>query len=123
MNKIENAELGMSYHEKKVDVIITPSVYLATFLGTMGCKPLSITKGPERTLNGDKVTKFIYDNMDGVAKDIYAHWGKPMSDEFMASINWNKFNKTEKQAIIAIISAFCGNLRHFLNEVKKQEND
>lgn len=104
---------------KVADVILTSSVYLATFLGTMGCKPFQVLKGPEKTQQGDKITKFVYDNNDGVAEDIYSTWGNPIDPNVPNS--WSKLTKKEKLIVTNVVTAFCDNLRHFLNEVKNNK--
>jgi len=100
--------------EKIAEVVVTPSVYLACFLGTMGCTPQQILKGPERTQLGHPITKWVYENK-GLAEELYIRWGKP--DEVFPE--YKDWSEREKQLVASYVSAFAENLRHFLTEVKK----
>ena len=99
---------------KVADSIITNSVHLATFLGTMGCKPVQIHKGPERTQLGYPITKWEFEN-DGRAEEIYGMWGKPSA----VAPSWETYPDEVKQLVIDIITAHSDNLRHFLQEAKR----
>ena len=99
---------------KVADSIITNSVHLATFLGTMGCKPVQIHKGPERTQLGYPITKWEFEN-DGRAEEIYGMWGKPSA----TAPSWETYPDEVKQLVIDIITAHSDNLRHFLMEAKR----
>lgn len=99
------------------NLIRTNSVYIATFMATMGCKPIKKVKGPEKTPNGDLITYWIYDNSDKVAQQVYAHWGKTTNQ----CPNWKGWSVKEKQMMIDVMDAFCTNLRWFLNDVKAKD--
>lgn len=99
---------------KVIDCIITPSTHLAAFLGTMGCKPQEVLKGPERTQLGYPVTKWVYEN-DGRAEEIYAMWGKAVA----GGGGWETWDQPTKELVVNVLAAFTDNLRHFLTEVKR----
>ena len=115
----ENKMFGEAVGEKQqvANILFTQNVHLATFLGTCGCKPIAVKKGPERTQLGHPITKFVYDNSDGRAEEIFALWCRPE----VGLDGWDSFSMDEKKKFINLITAHCENLRHFLAEVKKGE--
>lgn len=116
--KLDSAIGNPNFTPRKVaDLVRVNNVYLATFMATMGCKPVKKTKGPEVTVNGDPITYWIYDNNDTVAKQLFLHWNRT-SDNAPA---WQSWSIKEKQMVIDCMSAFVTNLRWFLADVKNKE--
>ena len=112
----QTAQNGVSGSPKLVaNVVMTSNIYLATLIGTLGCQPLTKLKGPEQTRQGKPVTKFVYSNMDGVAKDIFVAWGKT-TQGYIPS--WSEWTPETRQVVIDVVTSFAHNLPHFLAEVK-----
>ena len=100
--------------EDEGSFVLTPSTHLAAFLGTCGCQPVTIKRGPEKTGLGTPVVKWVYTGTPK-SEQIMLMWRKPNKE----ARDWDALNDEEKEIVINFLTAFSENLRHFLAEAKK----
>ncbi len=93
--------------------VSTPNLHLATMLGTAGCKPLQIAKGPERTSTGVPQVKWLYED-NRAAEEIMAMWKNPNTK----AKAWEQLTKDEKDIVVNFVTAFAANLKHYLGHTK-----
>lgn len=91
------------------------STHLSAFLATMGCKPIMVNRGPERTAQGNPIAKWVFD-VDDKLREIVKMWANPNAE----AADWEQMTYEQREIVINIVNAFSDNLKHFLSDAKRE---
>lgn len=94
---------------------ITNNLHLATLLGSCGCKPVQIVRGPEKTPQGMDVVKWVFESSP-TADELIALWKNP----FYNSPDFAEMTVREKKIIVEYVAGFAANLKHYLAHTKEK---
>ena len=102
----------------------TSQIHLATLLGTLGCVPGEISRGPGITPRGDKVVSWTYQS-DNIADEIVGLW---QEDEVrkrngldpLPFKQWEDMTRDERRCVVRHVAEFAGNLKHFIKHTKEK---
>jgi len=96
------------------EFLCTGSLHLATLLATLGIKPLDIMRGPQLTPQGTPKVRWTF-QASPLAEEIIHFW-----NNVQPSPEFSKLTKEQRIMCVDLVSAFAGNLKHFVSHTKQR---